>query len=71
MMCAGAIYCKIYRDKRYCKKEHTSHNQQPCACRHAALRCDVEYCGFADMCLTYKQKHGGVDDWQHVEADEA
>lgn len=62
MICNGSIYCKIYRDKRYCQKEHPSHNWQPCNCRHAAMKCDVEYCELSDRCLIHKKK---VEDaWQ-------
>lgn len=54
MMCSGKVYCKIYRDKKYCRKEHEE-NWNECDCRHAAKRCEVDYCAFSDRCTMFDQ----------------
>lgn len=49
MMCAGKVYCNIYRDKKYCRKEHEA-NGAVCDCRHSVNRCVVESCPFEINC---------------------
>lgn len=55
MMCEGAVYCEMYRDKKYCRRENCRSNDE-CECRHAARQCEVEQCALESKCIIY-----GVD----------
>lgn len=48
--CGGRVCCKIYRDKKFCRKSEHAENHVPCDCRHARFRCEVEPCGIEDHC---------------------
>ena len=50
-MCAGKIYCEMFRDKKYCRKapERENYNKE-CVCRHARKLCEVETCHFEELC---------------------
>lgn len=50
MMCSGKMFCDIYRDKKYCRKDNQEPNYKQCNCAHAVLKCDVEKCAFEDRC---------------------
>lgn len=49
-MCAGEIYCEIYRDKKYCKTQEKMKERGRCECRHARYLCEVEPCAFWEYC---------------------
>lgn len=49
-MCSGKVYCKIYRDKKYCKKSDAKGDYKECNCRHARALCQVSICGFSEDC---------------------
>ena len=42
--CAGRIYCKIYRDKRFCHSSNCDMNGI-CNCIHAVHKCEIGHCG--------------------------
>lgn len=54
-MCAGKIYCRIYREKKYCTKA-TADDAHKCDCRHAAAWCDIERCVFEEDCRIVRRK---------------
>lgn len=55
-MCAGAIMCDIYRNKKYCRKvDEKQDNRGRCDCRHARLICEVERCGMESVCEITKR----------------
>lgn len=43
--CGGKIFCRIYREKVYCRKGSHADETKPCDCRHACYYCEVAYCG--------------------------
>ena len=49
-MCAGEIYCEIYRDKKYCRAQDKKKDRERCECRHARFLCEVERCAFGEFC---------------------
>jgi len=49
-MCAGEIYCEIYRDKKYCRAKDKKKDRERCECRYARFRCEVETCAFREFC---------------------
>lgn len=56
-VCEGKIYCKIYRDKRFCSKAKVG-NYEECDCRHASLRCDIAWCAASNICPVGRYKNG-------------
>ena len=56
-MCAGAILCDIYRDKKYCRKVDEKQDARGrCDCRHARLTCEVGPCGMESVCDIWKKR---------------
>ncbi len=50
-MCAGKIYCEMFRDKKYCMKAPDRENRyKECECRHAKRLCEVEHCSIEEFC---------------------
>lgn len=50
-ICAGKIYCAMFRDKKYCRKAPDREDiNKECACRHARRLCEVESCSFEAAC---------------------
>ena len=55
MMCAGKIYCDIYRDKKYCRRDHKG-DYEKCDCQHAVVQCAVGDCVFLELCPIVKER---------------
>ena len=54
-ICAGKIYCAMYREKKYCKRAPEKENlNKECVCRHARRLCEVEQCSFEDECKKWR-----------------
>ena len=60
MTCSGKTQCKIYREKKYCRKLDVKQKEYDiCDCRHAALACEVGRCVMEDVC---KKEWPSLDD---------
>lgn len=44
MICSGKIFCDIYRDKKYCRKDSRASDFKQCNCSHAVFECEVGAC---------------------------
>ena len=61
--CGGKVCCEIYRKKIFCRKGNHAEDHEPCDCRHARFRCEVETCGMEDRCGEHDiLTSGGVRD---------
>lgn len=61
-MCAGKTYCKIYRDKKYCKKKAEENLYGECNCRHAVRKCETECgCSMHSICPIKKEENKCIE----------
>lgn len=62
-LCEGRVYCKIYRDKKFCQKRREREGSKGvCDCRHARCLCEVSDCVLSGSCYDYARMNGGADD---------